>query len=211
VRHIIRPLFIVVIVLAAPLVPLLLFGEALDQRFVAWIEREQSPSAAAWLVFGLLAMDIVLPVPSSAVSTWGGGQLGAVWGTLVSAAGMTAGAIAGFALARIVGPPIVRRLSSDEDLAHAARIAERYGAWLIVLARAVPLLAEASVLYLGVHAMRWRTFLPPLVLANFGIALAYSALGEYAAKYQALPAALAVSIALPVLVAAAIRFVRNKE
>jgi uncharacterized membrane protein YdjX (TVP38/TMEM64 family) len=209
VRDILRPVLIVALVFAVPLVPFLFFGQAIEERVVGWIEEERSREAAAWLVFGLLATDIALPVPSSAVSTWGGGQLGALWGTLVSWAGMTTGAVAGFALARTIGPPVVRRLSSEDDLARAARMAERHGAWLIVLARAVPLLAEASVLYLGLHAMSWRRFLPPLVLANLGIALAYSALGEYAAKYQALPAALAVSIAVPVLAAAAMRLSRR--
>jgi uncharacterized membrane protein YdjX (TVP38/TMEM64 family) len=211
VRPYIRPLLIVALVLAVPLAPFLFFGEAIEGRVVGWIEEGRSTGAAAWLVLGLLAMDIVLPVPSSAVSTWGGGQLGAFWGTLVSWAGMTAGAVAGFALARAVGPPVVRRLSSAEDLARAGWLAERHGAWVIVLTRAVPLLAEASVLYLGLHAMPWRSFLPAVVLANLGIALAYSALGEYAARYQALPAALAVSIAVPVLVAAGMRLVRRSR
>lgn len=209
-HHFVRPLLILAVVLAVPLVPFLIVGERLDQRFLGWLEAAPSKPAAAWLVFGLLASDILLPVPSSAVSTWGGAQLGAALGTLISWAGMSFGAVAGFGLARAVGPPLVRRLSSPDDLERAARLADRHGAWVIVLTRAVPLLAEASVLYLGLHAMRWRSFLPAVLLSNLGIALAYSALGDYAARYQALPTALAVSIALPVLLATLVKIARRK-
>jgi hypothetical protein len=69
----------------------------------------------------------------------------------------------------------------------------------------VPVLAEASVLLLGMHGLSWRRFLPPVLLSNLGLALAYAAFGELAEKYSLLPLALGVSIALPVVMVALFR------
>ena len=65
--------------------------------------------------------------------------------------------------------------------------------------RAVPVLAEASVLLVGIHNLSWRRFLPPVILSNLGIALAYAKFGEFAERNGWLPLALGMSIALPLL------------
>jgi hypothetical protein len=53
------------------------------------------------------------------------------------------------------------------------------------------------------HQLSWRRFLPAVVFSNLGIAIAYAALGDYAQRHHWLPFALAVSVAIPVFVAAA--------
>ena len=87
-----------------------------------------------------------------------------------------------------------------------------YGPFVLVLTRAVPVFAEASILMVGIHRLSWRRFLPAVLLSNLGIALAYAAFGDYAEQHKWLPLALAVSIAIPVLVAAAAqRLLPEKE
>jgi membrane protein DedA with SNARE-associated domain len=86
-----------------------------------------------------------------------------------------------------------------------SRLSERYGPSLIVLTRGVPVLAEASVLLLGLERLAWRRFLPPMLLSNLGLALAYSVFGHIAWEYDSMPLALAVSILLPVIVAAIVQ------
>ena len=122
-------------------------------------------------------------------------------GTAVSWAGMSAGAIAAFALARWLGRPVARRFVGDGELDRMERLSAHYGPLLLVLTRALPVLAEASVLLMGVHRLAWSRFLPAVLLSNLGIALAYAALGDYAAQRHWLPAALGVSMAAPVLAA----------
>jgi membrane protein DedA with SNARE-associated domain len=87
----------------------------------------------------------------------------------------------------------------------------RLGPLLLVLGRGVPVLAEATVLLCGMHGLSWRRFLPPVLLSNLGLAIAYAAFGQLAERYQWLPLALAVSIALPVLMAAAFRLVSKND
>jgi len=82
-------------------------------------------------------------------------------------------------------------------------VSDRYGPFVLVLTRAIPVFAEGSVLIAGIHRLAWRRFLPPVVLSNLGIAIAYAGFGDYAERHQWLPLAMGVAIAIPVLVAAA--------
>jgi uncharacterized membrane protein YdjX (TVP38/TMEM64 family) len=191
-------LALVGVVLLVPIVPFLVWGSQLDAWFRTWAEPTRSPYAVAGVVVGLLAGDIVLPVPSSVISTFAGAQLGTLGGTVAAWLGMTLGAVIGFALARWLGPAGAARLSREDDLRQLAAATVRYGPTLLVLARAVPVLAEASVLLMGVHRLAWRRFLPVVAASNLGIASAYAAFGTLAAHYQWLPLALGISAALPI-------------
>lgn len=194
-----RPLLLVSAVLLVPIVPFVLFGAQLEAWFDVWSGQQVARHIVAAAVVGLLATDILLPVPSSMISTFGGAQLGVLGGTLASWLGMTIAAVAGFALARWCGPAAARWLSHPEDFGRLQRISDQYGPLLLVLARGVPVFAEASVLLLGLQQLAWRRFLPVVVASNLGIALAYSAFGTVARQHEWLPLALGVSIALPLL------------
>ena len=194
-----------IVVLAVPVVPFLLFGERVEQWLAWWRDHPPAwPLVAAGVVL-LLATDVFLPIPSSLVSTLAGSHLGALGGTLASWLGMSAGAILGFAVARRFGPPLVRWLTRADDLARTGALVERFGPLLLVLGRGVPVLAEATVLLFGMHGLTWRRFLPPVLLANFALALAYSLFGDVAQQYDSLLLALAAAIVLPVMMVAAFR------
>jgi hypothetical protein len=75
-----------------------------------------------------------------------------------------------------------------------------------VLFRALPVLAEASVLLLGATRLAWWRFLTPVALANLGIAAAYSWLGSYGRTQNMTAYVLVGSIALPVFVTTIVRW-----
>jgi uncharacterized membrane protein YdjX (TVP38/TMEM64 family) len=205
VRDLLRPMLPMILVLAVPLVPYFLFGTDIEVWLHAWKADPPAWPLVAAVVVGLLATDVLLPIPSSLVSTLAGSQLGSLGGAAASWVGMSLGAILGFAIARRWGPWLVRWLTRSEDLDRTSRLIEQWGPALLVLGRGVPVLAEATVLLFGMHGLPWRRFLPPVLLANLGLALAYSLFGELAERYDSLPLALGVAIALPVLMVAAFR------
>ena len=198
-RGLVRPLVIVCLALLVPIVPFLVFGDRLEAQIAAWLDPPPSSALVAALTVALLAGDILLPVPSSLVSTAAGAQLGVLAGTAASWLGMTLGALAGFILARSWGRGLVARLSSVEDIERLDQLGRRYGAAMLIIARALPVLAEASVLLAGVARVEWRWFLLTVGLGNLGIALVYSLLGQFARSQGELPWALAASIALPLV------------
>ena len=201
-RELVRTLPLMCGVLLIPIVPFLFFG----QRIEHWLRgMAENPPAdhyvMAWVV-GLLSTDILLPIPSSVISTMSGWQLGWWRGTLATWVGMTIGAVLGFALARRWGSPLALWFSKAEDLDRVRLLGDRYGPLILVLTRGMPVLAEASVLMSGIHGLAWRKFLPAILLSNLGIAIAYSVFGDYAEQNQWLPLALGVAVAVPILIAA---------
>ena len=185
------------VILALILVPYFWFGEELE----AWIRRLVADPggrlAAAAVLAGLLAGDIFLPVPSSIVSAACGYLLGFAGGALTSWLGMTLGCAAGYGLARAIGPPLVKRFVGEEQVRRLHELGERYGHWALILARPVPVLAEASVLVAGLGALGWRRFLALTTLANAGISLVYAAVSSLSADAGSFLLAFAASLAVP--------------
>jgi uncharacterized membrane protein YdjX (TVP38/TMEM64 family) len=198
-------LLIVTGALLAVVVPFALLGPQWEGRVEGWLRTPLSPAAAVGIVCGALASDILLPIPSSAVSTFAGARLGLAGGAAASWLGMTAGACLGFALARLLGRPLAVRLAGQEDAERMDALVVRSGPAILVFTRALPVLAEAAVLVLGAGQLSWRRFLPPVVLANLGLSVVYAAFGSLADQRGALPWALAASVALPLAAAAVAR------
>lgn len=206
-----RPVALVALVLAVPIAPFLLFGADLERATEAWLSQARSPGWVALAVTGILATDVFLPVPSSFVNTLAGAQLGIAAGTLAAWLGMCLGATGGFALARWLGPPLAQWMVGKEDLDRLRRASQRFGPQLIVLTRALPVLAEATVLLLGSTRVGWRQFFPAMALSNLGLAVVYATFGQFARQQGMVVIALAASIALPVLAATIARSVMKRR
>lgn len=208
-----RPAMLICLVMLVPILPFLAFGPQIEQWVSEWSEKENAALITASVIVGLLSTDILLPIPSSMISTFGGIELGPVWGTAVSWLGMTIGAVLGFALSRRWGYRFAHWFTKEEDLSRMQHLSDRFGPAALVMARGVPVLAEASVLLMGIHRLTWRRFLPPVLLANLALSVAYSAFGHIAEQNQWLPLALGVSIALPVLLATLVKrwFVKKER
>jgi len=191
------------IAVAVPLVPFLAFGTRLDEEVARRLDPPPPPLVTAALEVGVLAADLVLPVPSSMVATLGGAQLGVVAGTACAWLGMTAGALAGWWLGRTAGARAGSSLDADERAALARR-QRALGPLFVVATRPVPLVAEAAAIMAGASGMDWRTFLMAAGSGNLAIALVWTyagSLGRAADSLQwAVVAALVVPVALTWLV-----------
>jgi membrane protein DedA with SNARE-associated domain len=118
---------------------------------------------------------------------------------------MTVGAVLGFAIAKRWGRTVALRFSESQDLDRMEQLTRTYGSTVLILFRAVPVLAEASVLLVGIHNLSWRRFLPPILLSNLGLALAYAGFGDLADRNHWLPIALSISVAFPLLLVVVVR------
>lgn len=197
-----------VAVLLVPIVPFLLIiwlNPDWEKQLTQWSLSSESQVWTATAIIVLLASDIFLLVPSSVLCTAAGWQFGVPLGTLIAWAGMSLGAVIGFALAKRFGRPLVSWLTTPAEIARAGELTQQLGPWLLVVARGIPVVAEASVLFVGLHQMSWRQFLPPVLFSNFVLALAYAGFGKVAKDWQLLPLAIGVSIAAPVLMIALFR------
>lgn len=167
-----------ILLIGLVLLPFLLF----EQQFNAFAEHITQSGTSRWIVagavFGLLALDVFLPVPSSIVSTASGVLLGFALGTAVVWSGMMVGCLVAYAVGQR-GSEATRRFIGSDGIARASALMQRYGDLTIVLCRPVPVLAEASVVFAGLVRTEYSRFLRLTAASNLGIAAGYAAVGAF--------------------------------
>jgi uncharacterized membrane protein YdjX (TVP38/TMEM64 family) len=200
-----RASLLIALALLVPVLPFLILGPSYEESLVRWLAQDRSPTTQFAAIVVILSTDIFLPVPSSMVSTYGGGVLGTWLATAASWLGMTLGAAFGFALARTFGQRFAVRLAGSEDLERMTKLATRFGPLTILVTRALPLLAEACVLLMGATRLSWSRFLVPVVVGNLVVSLTYAACGDYFYNQDALLPAVVISGVVPLGFALAAR------
>jgi uncharacterized membrane protein YdjX (TVP38/TMEM64 family) len=198
-----------VLLLAFVVVPFLLFGDRLERWSVGMMHAEGAIAALVGIV--LLVADVLLPIPSSFVLTALGTTLGGIGGTLVATLGMSMGCGLAYGLGHALGPARAERLLARDEQARLADLFARHGMLALAACRAVPVLAEASVLAAGILRLPVRRVLPATALANLGVGGCYAALGATVTGEATFAAAFVASLALPAFaMAAAGRFKRGE-
>jgi uncharacterized membrane protein YdjX (TVP38/TMEM64 family) len=185
--------------LVAIILPFLLFGAAIEQWAIAFTSRDGDDVIVIALVAALLAADIVLPIPASVVMAAAPYSLGFLFGAVANFLGLTLGCAGGYAVGRYMGADAIRRFVGDASYARFQALVRAHGVGAIALCRAVPVLAEASVLTTGAARMPLRSFALACVLSNLAIATVYAAFGAFAAKEANGWIVFAASVGLPAI------------
>ncbi len=179
------------------LIPFIIFEETIARVFHDTLATNQDPIWLAGFLAILLASDLVLPIPSSIASTAAGTLLGFAAGTVTCWVGMSLGCVLGYWLGTTMGTPVAHYLVGEQELEKAKRLGHQYGAIVLIVTRAVPVLAEASVISAGLTQVSPRIFFIVTGLGNLGISLVYSGIGAFAYETNSLLMALAGAILVP--------------
>jgi 3-dehydroquinate synthase len=192
-------LILAAMAVAVPLIPFLAFGARLDHAVARWLDPLPTPPVLAAIEVGVLAADLLLPVPSSLVATLGGSHLGIVIGTACAWVGMTAGAMVGWWLGHTAAAASLSSLTAEEQerLAGQQRC---YGPLAVVLTRPLPLVAEAAAIMAGAAGMGWRAFLLAAGSGNLAIAVVWSVAGALGRQADSLQWVLVGSLTIPVAI-----------
>lgn len=174
-----RWLILAVLILACILVPFALFEDTVTRWVTAFLAQPQAPWILGFAIAGLLAADVLLPVPSSIVSIAAGALLGFGGGLIASTTGMTLGCIVGYWLGLRAARRPAERLLGSGEMAKLERAHSRFGEWIVLMLRPVPVLAEASVVFAGMGQMRFPRFLAMTTLANLLISAGYAWMGAF--------------------------------
>jgi 3-dehydroquinate synthase len=195
-------------------IPFVLLGDSLD----AWVEgtgpadlfdAEISDTRVLLIVAAALACDIVLPVPSGPLLTLAAVRCGVVGTTLAGGAGLSLGALAGYALGRWGGRPIAQRFATPEELDARFPRTKTGAVAMLFATRPVPIVAEATVLVAGLLKMPLGRFLVPVVAGNFAFALVMAILGGVAREREGVLMAVFVSAAAPWAIATWLQWLRE--
>ncbi len=160
-----RGLLVLACALLVPLVPFLVVGELPGER---WLEAG-GPAAPRVAMMGaaLLALDVLLPLPSSLIGALLGGRLGFFVGFGATFVGLCGSSAIGLLLGRLV-PARLSQAALEQDAPSAA---------LVFLSRPIPVFAEATALAAGATRMPLRLFATASVLGNALYAVALAANG----------------------------------
>lgn len=147
-----RLAIIIIVSILLPVLPFLVVGELPGERWLS--QTDENALLFAVTGSGLLAADILLPVPSSLIGTALGARLGLVNGAAWCWLGLMSGNIIGY----LVGQLFPRRFASD--------LARKPTEAILFLSRPVPVFAEAAAIAAGANRLGWRVFLVPCLLGN---------------------------------------------
>lgn len=181
---------------AAIIVPFLFFGDELESLSGQWLAAGDRSTAVSWIAFSLLVADVLLPVPSSLVITSLSFIVGPVAAWTVSFLGLSAGAALGYGVGRALGPAAVRALVGEHEGRRLDAWMTRHGCWVIAACRAVPVLAEASLIVAGAARLSVARSLSTAAAASALVPLPYVALGSAASTNTMFIVAFGLSIAL---------------
>lgn len=174
-----RSLLLVVAIAAGVAATKLVLENGLGLDLGVWLQPAMRPGlSSAAVILTLLAVDIVLPVPSSLVMIASGAVLGVFQGALVSFAGSLLGEWLGFELARRYGIPAARWIVGDADLSRMQAVMRTHGATAIAASRALPVLMETLSVVAGLSGMPRRAFLMASALGTAPIVVAYAWAGS---------------------------------
>ncbi|WP_448662525.1 hypothetical protein ACG3SL_17945 [Sphingomonas sp. CJ20] len=181
------------------LVPFFLFAPTIEARMAGNIGV---PGVVTAIVGGtLLALDIVLPVPSSLVATAMGAALGSLTGAFVNTLGLTAGCLLGLVIGRS-GAPLAARILGPALYPQFVLWTERNGVAAVLLCRAVPVLAEASIVAAGAAKGRTGPLMAAAGFADLCLGVLYAVAGAAQGPAAAPSApAFAAAVGIPALAA----------
>lgn len=188
----------VVLLCAAILVPFALWEGALEQASRAALQHS-SAALAGLVVVGLLAVDILLPIPSSLVMVGSAVALPVPAAFLACFAGLMLGCGIGYGLGHRLGEPLLARMAGAERRAALAGWFARHGVAIVALCRPIPMLAELSVVMAGSARAPLQPFLLTSAAANAAVAAIYVALGSRVSDTWTFLAAFAASCLVPAL------------
>ncbi len=200
----IRTILLFLVVTGFVLITFLLWGAPLDAALRAFVEAHATHKGlVAGMFFALLALDIVLPTPSALISTACGLYLGFLGGFLCSFGAMCVSAALGYGIG-YYSSAWAARVIGAKDMATLQRVQAKGGAWILLGLRAVPILAEASLVFAGMGRYPLKATVVQVVLGNAVVSGIYVALGVVSrtATDSATPAFLGTLLLSALVVAA---------
>jgi uncharacterized membrane protein YdjX (TVP38/TMEM64 family) len=160
----------------------------------AWVASAGTGSAVAVVL--LLAIDLLIPVPSSIVMILSGAAFGVFWGSIISLVGSIGGEWLGFELVRKFGRRLSARLIGDAELERLSGVMMRHGAAAVVVTRAVPVLMETMSVVAGLSSMKRTTFLLASLAGTAPIVVVYAYAGAKSRELGNLIPAIIILVAV---------------
>ena len=174
--------------------------------------HETAPIYVVGAVIVVLVADLFIAVPTLTETILSGYFLGFPLGFLAAATGLLTAGTLGYAITYAYGPGLLHRINKDaEKQAEMAAIFTRYGAIVLTICRAMPILPEVSCCLAGATRMRFSKFIAAFIVGTVPYAMIATYAGSKSSFDDPKPAIFA-AIGLTTLLATAwIFLVRRRK
>ena len=163
------------------IIPFLIWGDGIEHALTTLSPAEWTHRFGAWAwVAGMLLLtaDLILPIPATAVMTALGILYGPLLGGLLAAGGSFLAGGIGYVLCRAFGRPAAVKILGSEDLQQGEQIFARFGGWLVVFSRWLPVFPEVIACLAGLARMPSKAFFAALACGSIPFGFAFAALGH---------------------------------
>lgn len=181
--------------------PFAIWGEHTDRLWstTALVETASVSLAYAWLIIiALLVVDLLIPVPNTAVIAAGGILYGPLLGGAVATVGLVMAGLVGYGASRRFGRPVARWLIGEDGVEEGERLFANSGGWLVAASRWLPILPEVISCMAGLARMPFHRFVLAMLSGVIPLAFAFATAGYYGADRPLLTLVLAALLPLPV-------------
>jgi len=158
-----RLLLLITLALLIPIIPFIVIGELPGERWLSAYDKNATNFGITGM--GLLATDVLLPIPSSIIGTLLGARLGFFTGFLWTWAGLVLGNLIGYGIGRLLPDKFTEELPQTPTLL------------VLFISRPVPVLAEAVTFTAGAARIPFTAFLISSCLGNALYAMALAGNG----------------------------------
>ena len=158
-----------------------------------YIKSLPATVGTASIIILLLISDILLPIPASIVMVVSGMLFGGFLGGLIALVGSLAGSIINFQMSRKLGRARVQKWMGDREYNNLSMIMSKYGAYIVILTRMIPLVMESISSIAGISNIKLKKFIVMNVVGFVSIIFLYSYAG---ALYKEQPQSIFIILAL---------------
>jgi len=148
----------------------------------------------------LLSVDVFLSVPTILIVTYSGNILGFEQGLLASTLGMLISGTTAYLLCRLSGPKMLKILLKDKkQIDEVNSIFHRLGYGMLIIARALPMLPEATCCLSGMMRFNFVKFLLYYLIGTLPYAIVLTYLGSISDADNPYPALIGIGIVYLIL------------
>lgn len=161
-KPLLRIILVLAVIFASTFVIIRLSGVLTEDDIKAWLEAATNinPWYVASAVVFILAIDILIAVPTLTTCILSGYFLGFIWGGLTASAGLLAAGLIGYWMSRLLGERILKIIIRSEEKRDEAKTTfGQYGLAMIMLSRSSPIFSEVCACMAGMTRMRFTRFL----------------------------------------------------
>jgi uncharacterized membrane protein YdjX (TVP38/TMEM64 family) len=149
----------------------------------------QPPEIIAAVIFILLTVDVFFSVPTIFLVTSAGYLIGFKYGLIASVGGMFMSGLIARVLCSVFGKKILGFvLGDDRKISEVHRLFKRFGAGILLISRALPMLPEATCCMAGINRMPWLKFIVYYIAGTLPYAVVLVYLGSVSSKDNPYPA-----------------------